>query len=188
MTRIAVLGPPGAGKTWLAHRLGPLLGIPVHDLDDLYWQAGWQRPAVDEWERLQTTLTESSSWLISGNYQPTAHIRICPADLVLVVNPGALVCLRRLVSRTIRIYRGDSAALPKRLRASGRRTAHRGLWRIAMIAVRYRRTGWPRTQEAARRCGVPVVEVRRRVDPTELARSLPTMLRSAPKPAPDALS
>jgi len=181
MARIAILGPPGAGKTWLARRLGRLLDVPVHDLDDLYWLAGWQRPAADEWERLQTTLTESPSWIIAGNYQPTAHLRIRRADLVLVVNPGTLICLWRMVTRTIRIYRGDNATLPQRLRASGRWTAHRGLWRIALIAVRYKRTAWLQTQETAHRYGVPVVEVGPRVELSELARSIQDLPRLAPE-------
>jgi len=41
MSRIAVIGSPGAGKSTLARKLGQALGLEVHHLDRLYWQPGW---------------------------------------------------------------------------------------------------------------------------------------------------
>jgi adenylate kinase family enzyme len=40
MKRIAVIGGGGAGKTYLAHRLGRALGLPVIHLDAHYYGPG----------------------------------------------------------------------------------------------------------------------------------------------------
>ena len=40
--RALIIGGVGSGKTALAIRLGEKLSLPVHHLDRLYWQPGWQ--------------------------------------------------------------------------------------------------------------------------------------------------
>ena len=37
MTRILVIGCPGAGKTYFAKKLKEITGLPVIHMDNLYW-------------------------------------------------------------------------------------------------------------------------------------------------------
>lgn len=49
--RVVVLGRGGAGKSTLAWRLGEVTGLPVVELDTLFWQAGLT--AADPLNRLR---------------------------------------------------------------------------------------------------------------------------------------
>jgi hypothetical protein len=172
MTRLVVLGPPGAGKTWLAARISRLLDLPFYDLDDLYWLPDWRRPSPAEWACIQEKITGGESWVVAGNYQPTVELRMPRADAAVIIDPGPADCVRRLITRSARIYLGQTELLPERLRLNGRPRAHTGLVRIAGIALRYRRDALPRTRSLAARYGVPVLELRRPVTPQEVVRRL----------------
>ncbi|WP_155762189.1 AAA family ATPase [Bacillus safensis] len=41
--RIWIVGPPGSGKTTLAHQLKQELALPHYELDALFWQANWKK-------------------------------------------------------------------------------------------------------------------------------------------------
>lgn len=159
MSRLAVVGPPGAGKTWLAVRLARATGLPLHDLDDLYWLPGWVRPSTSAWEDIQAKLVERPEWIIAGDYRQTLALRVRRATAVIVVDPGAVTCLRRLLLRTARIYLGDVKALPSEVRRDSRRHAGRGLTRIVRIGLRYRREGLPYVTSLAHRHGVPLLRI-----------------------------
>ena len=40
MQRVVVLGRGGTGKTTLARAVGARTGLPVHELDEHFWQPG----------------------------------------------------------------------------------------------------------------------------------------------------
>lgn len=184
MTAIAILGAPGSGKTTLAARLALLTALPWHDLDDLYWLPRWQRPDPDTWTRIQLRLTEDRRWLISGNYQPTAWIRISRADVVVVLDPPPLLCVWRLIRRTLRIYLGDTQLLPRALRTE-RRTAHRGLPHIIRTTLRYRNSALPSTLALADRYGVPAVVLRHAASPRTVLRAIDRTLGRPAAAPPD---
>ena len=47
---MVILGRGGAGKSTLARRLGEVTGLPVVELDTLFWQAGLSAPALPGWQ------------------------------------------------------------------------------------------------------------------------------------------
>lgn len=46
MTRIAVIGNGGGGKTTMCRHLSHALNIPFYPIDQIQWKPGWQRASV----------------------------------------------------------------------------------------------------------------------------------------------
>ena len=53
MTRVAVIGPGGAGKSHIARQLGEAVGARVVELDRLFWRPGWVETPAPEWKEIQ---------------------------------------------------------------------------------------------------------------------------------------
>ena len=64
----------GGGKTTLSRALGQKLGLPVVELDALYWQPGWKESESDDFRRrVAETLTgHRDGWIVDGHY--TSHL------------------------------------------------------------------------------------------------------------------
>ena len=102
MMRIAILGAGGAGKSWLAGELGRRLSIaPVH-LDALYYDAAWRPIPAQEWTQIQQKLVKPERWIMDGNYQSTAQIRLRAADTIIFLDTPTHRRLLRLVARRLR--------------------------------------------------------------------------------------
>jgi adenylate kinase family enzyme len=66
------LGPGGSGKSRLARRLAQERGLPLHELDTLYWDDessdyGVRRDAVERDQRL-AALVQAEAWILEGVY------------------------------------------------------------------------------------------------------------------------
>ncbi len=101
--RLHLIGSSGAGKTTLGRALAQQLGLPFVDLDDLYWQPGWQPVSHAELaHRVAPTLAQPG-WVIVGNYRATTELHVWPRITHLVVLDLPLpTLLRRTVWRTLR--------------------------------------------------------------------------------------
>ncbi|MBO6575020.1 MAG: GNAT family N-acetyltransferase [Rhodothermales bacterium] len=81
--RIAVIGSPGAGKSWLSSRLGVALGLPVRHMDKAFWQPGWVKTPHTEYVDTIARWAAEDRWVIDGNYSSTLHVRLPRAQLVI---------------------------------------------------------------------------------------------------------
>ena len=97
--RIAVIGPTGAGKSWLAGRLGEKLGVRVVHLDTLYWQPGWVRTPHEEWVATQLRELEEESWIVEAQYDDMLPDWIDAADTIVFLDVSPLQCLWRVSKR-----------------------------------------------------------------------------------------
>jgi adenylate kinase family enzyme len=98
--RIAVLGPSGSGKSYVATRLAEMTGLPLVHLDRLAYQPGWRETDREELLRIHRQLVDEPEWLIDGNYTDVDKPeRIRRADLVVVLAPPRRTCMRRIVRR-----------------------------------------------------------------------------------------
>jgi len=97
--RIMIIGGPGAGKTWLALRLGLRYEIPVHSVDDHVWdERGAVRPdeAIDARMR---QLALSETWIIEGGNSRTYGDRARRADVIIRLAPPNWQRLYRMLFR-----------------------------------------------------------------------------------------
>jgi len=104
MKRIAIVGCAGAGKSWLAVRLGAILGLEVIHLDAHFWNPGWVETPLDEWIKLQDELVEKPEWIIDGNYAGTAMVRFYAADTIIFLDYPRRLCLWRGLMRIVHNY------------------------------------------------------------------------------------
>jgi adenylate kinase family enzyme len=100
--RVVVLGRGGAGKTVLARRLGEISGLPVVELDALFWQPGLGPAAPGPWAARQRELTERGTWIIDGDlgpYDDALDVRLRAADTVVVLDFSFVRCAWRTIRR-----------------------------------------------------------------------------------------
>ena len=102
MKRVIVVGPGAAGKTTLAARLAEITGLPVIELDRLFWQPGLAATPPGEWAAIQRTLTAQETWIMDGDLGPydDISVRLRAADTVVFLDLAPLRCAWRAVRRS----------------------------------------------------------------------------------------
>jgi adenylate kinase family enzyme len=101
MSRILIIGSPGAGKTTLSRELASRMGIPLIHLDRLFWKPGWIEPNREQWAQVLEKELARPSWIIDGNYNSTLELRLQAADTAILLDLPTSVCLGRTLRRII---------------------------------------------------------------------------------------
>ena len=99
MKKIAIIGPPGAGKTTLARNLGSLLKMKVFHLDRFFWELGWKGKPREERLEILERLVQEKQWIIEGTYLDSSEPRLNAADTIIFLNTSLLLCLWRIMQR-----------------------------------------------------------------------------------------
>jgi len=97
--RILVLGPSGAGKTYLSLRLSKLLSRQLIHLDAHFWKPGWISTPQVEWREFVAGLANSENWIMDGTYESTLDLRIPAADAVIFIDDWSMLRLFRVLAR-----------------------------------------------------------------------------------------
>lgn len=102
MRRVLVLGRGGAGKSVFARRLGALTGIPVVELDKVFWRPGPAETPRSEWVATQRELVAADTWILDGDLGPydVLEVRLAEADTVMLLNFSLVRCASRAVRRS----------------------------------------------------------------------------------------
>src|SRR4051812_10804859 len=102
MRRVLVIGSSGSGKTRLTRRLAEKLGLPAIFLDVHYWRPGWQASDLASWRQRVSELVANCEWVMDGNFSETFDLRMPRADTLVWLDYPRLICLRRVLMRSLK--------------------------------------------------------------------------------------
>jgi adenylate kinase family enzyme len=99
--RVVILGRGGSGKSTLAVKLGEVAGLPVIELDKVFWQPGLEAMPDAEWVRTQQRLVEQENWIMDGDlgYYDAVEVRLPAADTIILLDFAMLRCAWRALLR-----------------------------------------------------------------------------------------
>ncbi len=105
--KILIVGCGGAGKSTLAAKLGQKLGLPVVNLDKIWWLPDWQTRSEDEFDVLLQTELNKPAWIIEGNFYRTFTRRLRYSELCIFLDYPTELCLKSVYARAEK-YKGRS--------------------------------------------------------------------------------
>jgi adenylate kinase family enzyme len=102
MKRVVVIGPGASGKSTLAVRLGEITGLPVIELDKLFWRPGLVQTPRDRWAKIQQDLVKENGWILDGDFGPydAIEVRLRAADTVIFLDFSLVRCAWRAIRRS----------------------------------------------------------------------------------------
>ena len=102
MKRVLILGRAASGKSCLARTLGELTGLPVIELDKVFWQPQLQALPPDKWASVQNRLIQNPCWIMDGDLGPydSVEIRLRAADTIIFLDFSILRCAWRASRRS----------------------------------------------------------------------------------------
>ncbi len=97
------MGNGGSGKTWLARKLGDVLGHQVIHLDDLHWEPGNYGIARDRALRDKDVqrAAEADRWIMEGVYGQLVHMAMGRATTLIWLDLPEDECMANIRRRGI---------------------------------------------------------------------------------------
>lgn len=101
MKCVVVLGRGGSGKSTLARRIGEITGLPVIELDKIFWSPELTPTPRDEWVKKQERLVEQERWIMDGDLElyDSVEVRLRAADTVILLDFSFVRCAWRALRR-----------------------------------------------------------------------------------------
>ena len=102
MRRVVIFGRGASGKTTLAAELGRVTGLPVMELDKLFWLPGLVAMQRDRWVQVQMKLVAEEQWILDGDlgFCDAVEIRLNSADTVIFLDFPLITCALRAARRS----------------------------------------------------------------------------------------
>jgi adenylate kinase family enzyme len=142
--RVLVLGNAGAGKSWLASRLGARHCLTVVHLDQLFWKPGWVAREPDVFAAaVDKALPVEGAWVADGNYLANLPMRMARADTIVVLDIPTWRCLGRVMVRSV-----QSRTRPDMAPGCEENPLRRHYLEFLAYVLRYRRDHLPRVLAA----------------------------------------
>jgi adenylate kinase family enzyme len=101
MKRVVIIGRGASGKSTLARRLGDITGLPVTEVDKVFWQPGLIATPREQWIVVQEKLVARDRWIIEGDLGPydAVEIRLRAADTIILLDFSLARCVWRAIRR-----------------------------------------------------------------------------------------
>ena len=104
--RIHIIGPSGAGKTYLSQKLSEKTGIPCTSLDELFWDnssaASNTKRDPGERDQMLCSALQQDNWIIEGVQHAWVESSFEKADTIYLLEPPALLCRIRIIRRFVK--------------------------------------------------------------------------------------
>ena len=102
MKRVVILGPGASGKSTLAAQLGEITGLPVVELDKVFWRPSLAATPLVEWVGVLRRLVEKDKWILDGDLGPydAVEVRLRRADTVIFLDFSLVRCAWRAIRRS----------------------------------------------------------------------------------------
>ncbi len=102
MKRVVIIGRGASGKSTLAVRLGEITGLPVIELDKVFWQSGLVATPRDQWVAIQRKLVKEEGWIMDGDLGPydVVDVRLRAADTIIFLDFSLFRCAWRAIRRS----------------------------------------------------------------------------------------
>src|SRR5688572_6831124 len=102
MNRVMIIGRGASGKSTLARRLGEITGLPVIELDKLFWRPDLTATPKEQWQALQQSLGQQEKWIMDGDLGPydSVEVRLREADTIILLDFSLLRCAWRAFWRS----------------------------------------------------------------------------------------
>ncbi len=102
MKRVVIIGRGASGKSTLAVCLGEITGLPVIELDKVFWRPGLVATPRDQWVAVQERLVAEEGWIMDGDLGPydAVEVRLRAADTILFLDFSLLRCGWRAIRRS----------------------------------------------------------------------------------------
>lgn len=99
MSKIIVIGSPGAGKSVFSQKLKEITKLPLYHLDMIYHREDGTHISREELEERLREIFKEENWIIDGNYQRTLEMRLKESETVFLLDFPTEVCLQGAKSR-----------------------------------------------------------------------------------------
>src|SRR6202171_5118571 len=88
MKRVVIIGRGASGKSTLAARLGEITGLPVIELDKVFWRPGLVATPRDQWVVVQERFVAEEGWIMDGDLGPydVVEARLRGGDTIILLD------------------------------------------------------------------------------------------------------
>jgi adenylate kinase family enzyme len=108
MTRVAIIGNAGGGKSTLGRRLSALHDLPFFSVDQVQWLPGWVAAPEQEVGPKLDRIASGDRWIIDGwGPWPSIESRLTAADTIIFVDLPLWVHFWLAAERQISAARGE---------------------------------------------------------------------------------
>lgn len=99
MSKIIVIGCPGAGKSVFSRKLREVTHLPLYHIDMMYHKKDGTHINREQLEEKFKDIFKKEDWIIDGNYQKTLEMRLKQCDTVYLLDFPTKVCIEGAESR-----------------------------------------------------------------------------------------
>ena len=97
--KIAIIGCPGSGKSYLSRYLTNYTNINLYHLDNMYWFGDYDHISEEEFVNKVDKVIQKPSWIIDGHFKESLSQRVSKADTIIYFNLPGITCVNGVKHR-----------------------------------------------------------------------------------------